>query len=189
MLDLPALYAECAPNVHPSTMARLVEEVESGGDPLAINVNRLPAGAPRPRDAADAARIARAYIARGFSVDIGLGQINSRNLPRLGMTVEQAFRPCSNLRGSAAILGADYNAALRRFPEGRPALLAALSRYNTGTFHRGLSNGYVARYFPGLRSGRAAVHPAAATSAGAPARQRAADPYTAPTQVLWMPGG
>jgi type IV secretion system protein VirB1 len=46
---------------------------------------------------ADAVAIVRRYVAAGYSVDIGLGQINSRNLAHLGVSIEQAFEPCTNL--------------------------------------------------------------------------------------------
>ncbi|HEX9497993.1 MAG TPA: hypothetical protein VF926_06345, partial [Mycobacterium sp.] len=44
-------------------------------------------------------------------------------------------------------LMADYAAAVRTRGEGQAALEAALSAYNTGDFHRGFENGYVARYY------------------------------------------
>jgi len=53
---------------------------ESGFNPLALHVNgdfRLTAA---PRSAAEAAVWANWLIARGYSVDLGLMQINSRNL-------------------------------------------------------------------------------------------------------------
>lgn len=87
-MDLLALYAECAPSVHPVTMDRIVR-IESGGNPLAINVNRLAGPQPRASDPAEAARIARSYIERGYSVDSGIAQVNSRNLAALGYSVEE----------------------------------------------------------------------------------------------------
>ena len=103
-MDLPALYAECAASVHSVTMDRIVR-IESGGDPLAINVNRLAGPQPRAGSPADAARIARHYIERGHSVDTGVAQVNSRNLAALGYTVEEMFAsPCKNLAAGAAIL-------------------------------------------------------------------------------------
>jgi hypothetical protein len=75
----------------------------------------------------EAAKLARQYIAAGYSVDIGLMQINSRNLSGLGYTVEQALDPCRNVRGGVTILTADYVEALQPFTPGRPALQSALS--------------------------------------------------------------
>jgi type IV secretion system protein VirB1 len=75
-------------------------------------------------------------------------QVNNRNLPALGYTVEQVLDdPCTNIRAGAAVLTADYAAAVRTHGEGQLALQAALSAYNTGDFYRGFANGYVARYY------------------------------------------
>jgi type IV secretion system protein VirB1 len=134
----------CALGVAPQTIQAIVE-VESRGNPLAIHVNggRL----PRPAlDADDAAKLAQAAIAAGHSVDLGLMQINSTNLPRLGWTVEQMFDPCTNIAAGAAILTADYQRAAIRHGPGQTALRAALSAYNTGSLSRGIENGYVNRY-------------------------------------------
>lgn len=145
ILDVPAimiLAQACAPSVHPKTMAAIVM-TESGGNELAINVN----GARNPRPAANlttAIQTARAYIAAGYSVDLGLAQINSRNLGRLGLTIEQMFVPCANLAASARILSMNYRAA-GRAGDAQQALRVAFSMYNTGHPVRGFGNGYVAR--------------------------------------------
>jgi type IV secretion system protein VirB1 len=72
-------------------------------------------------------------------------QINSRNLPALGYTIEQALEPCNNVRGGAAILTANYAQAVQQYGAGQRALLAAISAYNTGNFWSGFRNGYVGR--------------------------------------------
>ena len=86
------LASQCAPNVAPQTVAAIVQ-TESQGYPFALNVNgaRQPA---RQMNAAAAATTAKRYVAAGYSVDLGLGQINSRNMRRLGLTWETVFDPC-----------------------------------------------------------------------------------------------
>jgi type IV secretion system protein VirB1 len=69
-------------------------------------------------------------------------QINSANLPALGMTVTDALDPCSSLAGGAAVLRAAYGGGSTQ-AEQQAALLMALSRYNTGTPFEGIMNGYV----------------------------------------------
>lgn len=190
--DLPALYRDCPAEeraamerVHPATMA-LVVGVESSGDPFAVNVNRLPPRAqPKPRTAAEAARAARFWIDAGFTVDMGLGQINDRNLTRLGYTVEQMFVPCTNLAAAALILAANYGAAVRLFGEGQEALGRALRRYNTGSFHRG--DAYLARYTGTVPAARIEPRGAAAT-VRPPLRPAAANPYGASMTVRWWGG-
>lgn len=144
---IEALILACAPNVEPSTI-RAVIEVESAGDPLALNVNR-DTGAVRllATDLVEAIELAKAEIAAGNSVDVGLMQINSRNLERLGYTIEQIFNPCTNIRAGDRILSEAYWRAASKQGEGQDALRAALSAYNTGDFARGLANGYVDRYY------------------------------------------
>jgi type IV secretion system protein VirB1 len=184
-VDLPA----CAPHVAPLTMARVIE-VESGGNPLALHVNRVARQPPRAENAVQAAAIARSYIAAGYSVDLGLAQINSRNLSVLGYTVEEALDPCQNLSGGAHILRAFYLRAAQEMGAGQPALLASLSAYNTGNFRNGFQNGYVAKYSqaPALRlvsSGAPlSMHPTQAPTA--PSRPRPTNPYSAdPRLTSW----
>lgn len=183
MLDLPALYAECAPAIHPITAAAVVR-VESGGQPFALNVNRLAGPQPRPRSLDEAVQIAEAYIATGYRVDLGLGQITDRNLPALGLTVRQVLDPCTNLRAMQAILVDGYRRAVRSHGEGQSALLVALSTYNTGNQRRGFENGYVARY-----TGQVVPALEHRTAASAQNRQprttRPFNPYTAETSVAW----
>ncbi len=181
----PALLA-CAVNVSPVTLEAIVR-VESKGNPLALFVNRYAGRQPRPGTVAEAAGTAESFIAQGYSVDLGLLQINSRNLARLGYTIEQALDPCMNIRGGAAILTANYADAARDRGEGQEALKAALSAYNTGSFFRGFANGYVAKYYgpDGVLALAGGVQQAVATAA---AVKRAApppppNPYTADTQV------
>jgi type IV secretion system protein VirB1 len=183
---IAAALLACALNVAPATLEAVIG-VESGGNPLALNVNHLAGRQPHASTPDEAAKLARQYIAAGYSVDIGLMQINSRNLSGLGYTVEQALDPCTNIRGGATILTADYVQASQRFAPGQPALQAALSAYNTGTFRRGFENGYVARYYdrPTIPS-TTLIAPIAATTTITPvasAQATAINPYTADITV------
>ncbi|MGH7025929.1 lytic transglycosylase domain-containing protein [Brevundimonas sp.] len=145
MLDLAAillLAQTCAPQVAPRTLAA-VAYAESRFDPLAIGVNRGPRPARRPRDAGDAARIARDLLQRGANLDLGVTQINSDNMDWLGLTPEAAFDPCRNLAAAAVVLQAGYRPQDGETPQ--QSLRVAFSRYNTGHPRRGFRNGYVAR--------------------------------------------
>jgi type IV secretion system protein VirB1 len=140
------LALECAPNVAASTMEAIIR-VESGGDPLAVNVNRVKVQPVMPKTASEVATLAKEWIARGFSVDLGLAQINSANLPALGLTVEQVLDPCTNLRAGATILADGYERAVKLHGPGQRALQGALSEYNTGNAQRGFQNRYVQKYY------------------------------------------
>lgn len=183
---IAAALLACAANVAPVTL-EAVMRVESGGNPLAINVNHLPGPQPRPATLADAVATAESYVARGYSVDLGLMQVNSRNLAALGLSIVQVLDPCTNVKAGATILTANYADAVRSRGEGQRALQAALSAYNTGSFYRGVANGYVAKYYgpggvPALAGGRRqATITAEAAKRDAP--PPAPNPYTANTQV------
>ena len=171
---LPAL-AACAPYVAPPTLEAVIS-VESGGNPLAIHVNhgRNP---PAARTADEAAATATRLVAEGYSVDLGLMQVNSRNLATLGYTVAEMFDSCANVRAGAAILTDDYARAVLSAAPGQPALRVALSLYNTGSPVQGFANGYVSRYYINFRP--STIH----TLAGPTGRFKDTNPYSAPTEV------
>ena len=137
-----ALSLQCAPSVAPQTIAAIVA-TESQGEPFALNVNRGPRLRPAATPAA-AAALAQRYVAAGYSVDLGLGQINSRNMRKLGLTWQTVFDPCTNLAALGRILTDNYQAALGG-REPQTALRIAFSLYNTGNTSRGFRNGYVGR--------------------------------------------
>ena len=154
MLGLEQLILACAPQVSPSTMTAIVR-VESGGKPFALNVNGTQKLTRQPRTADEASAWANWLVNRGYSVDMGLAQINSGNLNRLGLTPQQLFDPCTNLRAGAKILTENYLGATRQYGAGQTALKAALSAYNTGNYRAGLANGYVAKVTAAADTGKA----------------------------------
>lgn len=137
-------YQSCIHDVNASTIQRVIA-VESGGNPLALNVNGLKAN-PHPTTQAEAVRLAQHYIAKGYSVDLGLMQINSRNLPHYGVTIAQMFTPCANIRTGSTILYNNYQQAIDTWKAPQAALRVALSLYNTGKPDHGFTNGYVRQY-------------------------------------------
>lgn len=182
MIGLEMMLA-CAPNVAPATIEKIIQ-VESGGNPLALNVNikwapeRDGDGAPSKvvfespiaiRTLQDAVTVAHMAIDAGHSVDMGYMQVNSTNLKALGYTVEDMFDACKNLAAGAKILSAFYSSALQKYPNEQAALRAALSAYNTGDFNKGFLNGYLTRYGAGHL---------------APVSVPLFNPYTAPTAVF-----
>jgi type IV secretion system protein VirB1 len=152
-MGLDAIIAQCAINTHPETVKAIIR-VESNGNPLAIGVNHGGGRAQRPRTPAEAAQIASELMASGKNIDMGLMQINSANMRRLGLTTEVIFDPCTNIRVGTQILSTNYAQAVQLHGEGEVALRAALSAYNTGSMVRGLRNGYVARYYHGNNAAR-----------------------------------
>lgn len=138
-----ALAAACAPSIAPETLLAVVQ-AESGRDPLAVNVNRPGGGTRRPETLEAAIALAVEAMRQGWSVDLGLAQINTANLPRLGLTLAEAFEPCRNLSAAERVLRDGWAAgAGEADPQAR--LRVAFSHYNTGSQARGFANGYVGR--------------------------------------------
>ena len=138
-LALSQLLDQCAPAVGPRTMSSIVA-VESSGNALAIHDND-DGRSYRPASREAAVALASSLIARGHAVDLGLAQINSANVARLGLTVREAFDPCTNVRAGAQILAADYARASARYGPGQLALRRAIGAYNTGQLTAG--DGYI----------------------------------------------
>lgn len=176
------LAIQCAPGVHHFTVTEIIR-VESRGNPLAMNVNGVKVQPKLPKTAPEIVKAASDWIARGFSVDLGLMQINSANLKKLGLTVEQVLDPCTNIRSGAIILKDGYSRAAELHGPGQLALQAALSAYNTGNFKKGFSNGYVWRYYD--KQTVTELPRRTVSAAVKPQKAAAFNPYTATTAVEW----
>ena len=165
-MDFLALAHQCAPNVHPATMAA-VARVESGFNPFAIGVvgGRL---VRQPTSKAEASATARSLADAGVNFSVGVGQVNRYNLAKYGLNYETAFDACANLSAGAAIL-TDCFARARTGRSEQGALEAAFSCYYSGNFRTGFQAdikgqpSYVSKV-----TGRAAVN-SRATSKQAPA--------------------
>lgn len=141
---LLTLLVACAPQVDAST-ARALIAVESSANPHAIGVVAR-ALERQPRHRAEALATARTLQTAGRNFSLGLGQINVRNLDRLGLTLDSAFDPCTNLAAMQILLGDCYaRAPARRRDDPQTALRQALSCYYSGNFSTGFTHGYVRR--------------------------------------------
>ena len=156
----------CAPAVDPVTMAAVVKQ-ESGGQPWVLNNNTTRKSVTFESKAA-AVAAAVAAVGRSESVDMGLVQINSKNLPMLGLSVEQVFDPCTNIAAGATILAAGYERA--------GSLGGALSIYNTGRSDSKMGAAYAQNVFrqagvkvPRVPGGQLARLPAVTSFAANPA--------------------
>lgn len=129
------LAAQCAPNVAPETMEAIVR-VESSNNPYAIGV--VGGALPRqPRSKAEALAAVSELERQGKNFSMGLAQINRHNLPHYGVTYEEVFDSCTNLRVGGQILEECYRRAGPNHPGPQAALRAALSCYYSGNFVRG----------------------------------------------------
>lgn len=134
-MDIAALAQQCAPGVHPTTMAALVH-VESTFNPFAIGVvrGRLER---QPSNKAEAVATAQALEGAGYNFSLGIGQVNRYNLSRYGLDYQTAFEPCANLNAAARILKECYDRAKARALDEQESLRAAFSCYYSGNFSTG----------------------------------------------------
>jgi type IV secretion system protein VirB1 len=148
-----ALALTCAPQVDTRTTHALAT-VESSLNPHAIGVV---GGAltRQPRHRGEALATARSLQAQGWDFSIGLAQINVRNVRRMGLRLEDAFDPCTNLRAMQTILGDCYERSPAPGSQGpsreQHRLRQALSCYYSGNFVTGFRHGYVQRVVDAAR--------------------------------------
>lgn len=174
---------QCAPQVAPDTLHAIVM-TESQGQPFQIGVNSGAALVRQPVSMPEAVATARSLLARGANFDVGLTQVNSDNFDKLGLTPENMFDPCTNLRAGAAVLQHNYKRAREKGV--RNPLAAAISTYNTGSMSRGFGNGYVAKVYRNAGSLEPAVPSGGGWTAQAVARV-VADAFDARITDTWRP--
>jgi type IV secretion system protein VirB1 len=133
------LALSCAPGVELRTL-RAVAAVESHFEPWAIRDNTTHE-VLAPYSLAAAVAFAGDRLRKSHSVDLGLMQINSRNLASLGIGMSDAFDPCRSLGAASQILLAGIAAGSSE-AERQAAILITLSRCNTGKPLTGIANGY-----------------------------------------------
>jgi type IV secretion system protein VirB1 len=179
-----SLAQRCAPEVATEALVPLVV-TESGGNALAININKGPR--VRASSAAHGAALVRRYVTAGYSVDVGLAQINSANFAQLSVTAEQLFEPCTNLRLASTMLQQGYELASRHY-SGRDAISATYSLYNTGTLTRGFRNGYVARVWSAARMLGLIQAPPPLPVPAAPASRTLAAAVSVKDAEIWVIG-
>jgi type IV secretion system protein VirB1 len=134
-----ALVMQCSPGLDPKLLTGFAQQ-ESGYDPLALHINKMPPGwlQPHASSAADATQIAAKFVSAGYSVDLGMMQINSKNLGLLGLGLAEAFDPCRSIAAAGK-------------------LIALMSRYNTGSPTAGIQNGYASALVSRVHALRVAV--------------------------------
>jgi hypothetical protein len=116
-LSIPAALAvalHCAPAEDPGMLVGIARQ-ESGLETLTLHDDT----SGEVLHGAGVIDAARRLILAGHSVDLGAWQINSRNLPLLGLAVADAFEPCKAVSAAAR-------------------LIELFSRYNTGSPSRGI---------------------------------------------------
>lgn len=171
MLEM-ALIQQCSPYVDP-VVAQAIVKTESSFRPFAIGVNKG-ARLNQPQDYSQAVVSAKKLIGSGGNIDLGLAQINSKNLNWLKLSVEKAFDPCSNLKAMQTVYNDCYSRAGNSGLGTR--MQRAFSCYNTGNMKRGFRNGYVNKVTKNYNE----LKPIVARAINTPTRQS----ITQPTQPV-----
>jgi type IV secretion system protein VirB1 len=130
----------------PLSTVGAIAKVESAYNPFAILINNPDKAASalglaegtvaltrQPASLQEAVSWAKWLLARRLTVSAGLLQVNVEHLPQLGLSLEQAFEPCTNLRAGWTILNDKYRRAAAVLGKGQLALHVALSSYNSGS--------------------------------------------------------
>mgnify|MGYP004649191085 CR=1 FL=1 len=129
----------CATYAVPKILALAIARQESGWHPWIINV----AGKDvRPRNKAEAVRVARAALRAGKSFDVGLMQINSYWIKKYRWPLEQVLDPANNAKIGVWILAQEirrhglnwkavayYHTPLHKNPERGKAYAQAIVRH------------------------------------------------------------
>lgn len=137
------LAAQCGPSVHVDTLAS-VAQAESQLNTLAIHDNTT-GRTYHPTTSVEACKIATDLVSvKRHSADLGIMQVNSANLGTQGLSLVDAFDACQSITAGARVIVAGYQPPVSG-TDVQPALLRAVSRYNTGKPDRGFTNGYVQR--------------------------------------------
>ena len=140
-MDFAPMAQQCAPDVHPDTLQRIVH-VESSYNPYTIGV----VGAHldrQPRNRAEAIATADWLEHNGYNYSAGLAQVNKTNFAKYGLSRETAFDACTNLRAGGEILKECFKRASKSYRDEQVALRAAFSCYYSGNFFTGFKQGYV----------------------------------------------
>jgi len=122
ILQLAATPDCTAPGMPPANIAAVARQ-ESGFHPYAIRDETTDRSHyPATREAAEA--LAARLTAQGHLLGVGLMQLTPP--ANFGLSIDEAFDPCKNMKAGAELLAANYNLEWQ-------ALMRALSRYNSGS--------------------------------------------------------
>lgn len=176
--DVPVLLTECAPMDQHQILNALIK-TESGGDPFVIHDNSSRKKF-LSKTAEEAISTADTLLHQGHSIDMGLVQINSKNLPKLGLSVRQVFDPCTNIKAASTIWGWGLQMAVGKYGVGQQATLASVSAYNTGSLSAGFANGYVQKVVSNMSGDAHLVYAAKTTAITSESVRAMVSPENAP---------
>lgn len=128
-----ALAMQCAPDIAPDTLSRIVK-TESGFNPWAIGVVGKSLKR-QPQNKEEALTTVKQLVKNKSNFSIGLAQINRQYFDI--KHAELFFSPCTNLKMGANILKDCYARALKNSESEQQALKKSFSCYYSGNYTRG----------------------------------------------------
>ncbi len=141
-VNFNAAVKQCAKDIDPMTF-QAIARTESSFNPYAIGVV---SGSlkEQPRNLTDAVKTVKMLRQQGRNFSMGLVQVNVKNMSAYGLTDENIFDICTNLRVGGEILKDCFS---RAKGDEQQRLQQALSCYYSGNFRRGFAShdNYVAR--------------------------------------------
>jgi type IV secretion system protein VirB1 len=146
MIDIPQYIHQCAPQVAQSTMQAIIQ-TESRGNPLAIGLNGRYKLKYQPLSDIQARNWVLYLESHGYNFDIGLAQVNIKNIHKYGYRAVDALDPCTNLKLAGNVLKKSYFQARSKSGSDNEALVKTISAYNTGNYRSGIYNGYVQKVY------------------------------------------
>ncbi len=140
MVVLDSLIMHCAPNIDIKLMESIIY-VESKGNQYAINVNKGDHLTRQPYNYIEAIGWVNYLEKNNYNFDVGIAQINIKNIHKYGLRGIDALNPCVNLELANIILVNDYILVRKTFKYN--LVLNTLSIYNSGNYITGYKNGYI----------------------------------------------
>jgi len=138
-----ALLTACLEHGIEHNLIRAIAKQESNGVQNAFYINKWELGQFSGLSLNEAVLVSEKMVSEGYTVDVGLMGINSKNIERFGLTIREVFDPCTNINIGEQILFENIQHANSLGHVGDQAKRVALSMYNTGNIKRGFTNGYV----------------------------------------------
>ena len=143
-------------NLVPAETLAAIATTESAFHPFALSINYPQTSAKRagfansnlllarqPQSIDEASKWAQWFESHGYTVSVGLMQINTATARIYHVRTSQLFESCQNVRIGAAIISDYYHKAHKQGRTRADALLDAISAYNSGNVTLGYQNGYV----------------------------------------------
>lgn len=144
MLNLALLILQCATPVAQVKMPAIIK-TESQNNPLAIGLNKGYKLKFQPKDPEQAKNWVEYLEKNDYNFDVGLAQINIKNIKKYGYTAKDLLDPCVNITVGSDILANNYKNAMSVSTSSTEGWQKAISAYNTGNFTGGMRNGYVSK--------------------------------------------